>query len=144
VERDGVPQSDGIEVNAAENVSGVRVIIGFGSGAVRGLIRVLSGETTPDLRFRIIYRRLDSEVAMPSSTTADSRGRFNIEGLMAGQYEIEVQPMYVMSSSPAGPPAPGRLPQKTLAKQNITVADGAETEVTLTIDLGSKDKGSDK
>jgi protocatechuate 3,4-dioxygenase beta subunit len=143
VERDGVMQRYGIEIGAGENVSGVRVVIGYGTGVVRGQIKIQGGEGPPDLRFRVLARRLDDERSVTPSTTPDIRGSFRFENLMAGQYEIEVQPMYVTTSYPAGPPAPGRLPQKTLAKQNITVADGAETEVTLTIDLGTKDKGSD-
>jgi len=144
VERDGVTQQAGIEVGSGENVSGVRVVIGYGTGVVRGQIKVQGGEPTPDLRFRILAHRLGDEGPMSLSTTADIRGNFRYEGLIAGQYEIIVQPMYVTPSSGAGPPAPGRIPQKSLAKQIVTVADDAETEVTLTIDLGDKDKGNEK
>lgn len=142
VEQDGVMQHYGIEIGAGENVSGVRVVIGYGTGVVRGQIKIQGGERPPDLRFRVLARRLDDERTLTPVAMPDIRGSFRFENLMAGQYEIEVQSMYVTPS--AGPPAPGRLPPKTLAKQNITVVDGAETEVTLTIDLGSKDKGSDK
>jgi hypothetical protein len=144
VEREGVTQQAGIEVGSGENVSGVRVVIGYGTAVVRGQIKVQGNEPTPDLRFRVLARRLADEGPMSLSATADVRGSFRFEGLIAGQYELTVLPMYVTPSSSAGPPAPGRIPQMTLAKQIVTVAEGTETEVTLNIDLGERDKGNEK
>jgi hypothetical protein len=71
----------------------------------------------------------------------DVRGRFTFEGLVAGEYELVLHVMQVMPPSvPGGPPPPGIVPPKVLAKQNITISNGNVTEVTLVVDLGAKEK----
>src|SRR4030095_9936037 len=38
VERDGIEQTGGVEIKASEQVSGVKVIFGYGTGVVRGQV----------------------------------------------------------------------------------------------------------
>ena len=143
VEREGVALRDGVDVAAGENVSGVRVIIGYGTCVVRGQLRVQGGEITPNTRLSIAARSLDSE-GMRRSTIPDARGRFSLEGLLPGEYEITVYTMSLTPSAPGAPPPPGMRSNRTLAKQNVTVANGVETEVTLVVDLAAKDKDGEK
>lgn len=143
VEREGVALRDGVEIASGENVSGVRVVIGYGTCVVRGQVRVQGGELTPGTRLMISAGRLGSD-GMRRATVADARGRFSLEGLLPGEYEITVNPMLVTPSAPGAPPPPGRQSNRTLAKQNVTVANGVETEVTLVIDLAAKDKDGEK
>jgi protocatechuate 3,4-dioxygenase beta subunit len=149
VERDGVPQRDGIEVGAGESVSGVRVVIGYGTCVLRGQVKVQGGEAPPELRFRISARRLESD-DLPASTAADARGRFTIEGLLPGEYEITLNPMFLAPPPPSpgaspvgGAPPPFRMPNRPV-KQNVTVANGIDAEITLVLDLSAKDKDVDK
>ena len=143
VERDGLPQRDGIDVRAGETVSGVRMVIGYGTCVIRGQVKVQGGELTPETRFRIMARRLESD-SQPAGTLADARGRFSIEGLLPGEYEVSVSPMFLTPSSPGAPPPPGRVPNRPPVKQKVTVANGVETEVTLVLDLAAKDKDGEK
>jgi VCBS repeat-containing protein len=55
----------------------------------------------------------------------DARGHFVIDGLAAGNYEITAT-LYSTDLS-RNPPLTG--------KQTVAVADGASTQVTITIDL---------
>lgn len=87
VEREGVAQPDGIDVRAGETVSGVRLVIGYGTGVVRGQVSVQGGELTPETRLIIRARRLESD-SPPATTVADARDRFRFEGLLPGEYEI--------------------------------------------------------
>lgn len=144
VERAGVSQSAGIEVGQGENVSDVRVLIGYGNGIVRGQVKFEGGQVTPDMRFRISARRLGSEGSITASTALDARARFSFEGLIPGEYELVVNAMFVTSSAAGSPPPPFRVSPGPLAKQNVTVANGTEIEVTLTVNLGAKDKDGDK
>ena len=144
VERDGEIQRDGVEIGAGETVSGVRVLIGFGTGVVRGEVRIQGGDLTPDMRLRVLARPLDSEARISPGSAVDGRGRFSLEGLLAGEYELVVNLMIVRSSAPGAPPNPGRVPPRTLAKQNVTVSNGGETQVILVADLSAKDKDSEK
>lgn len=145
VEREGSVQRDGIEVGAGETVSGVRVFIGYGTGVVRGEVIIQGGPLTPDMRVRVMARRLDSNGPVTAGSVPDARGRFSLEGLLAGEYELTVSLMIITPSAPgAAPPPPARVVPRTLAKQNITVTNGTETQVTLVADLGAKDKEGEK
>jgi len=143
VERDGTALRDGVAVAAGENVSGVRVVIGYGTCVVRGQLRIQGGDLAPNARLMISARSLNSD-GMRRGTLADARGRFSLEGLLPGEYEITVSAMSVTPSAAGVPPPPGAISNRTLAKQNVTVANGVETEVTLVIDLGARDKDGEK
>jgi hypothetical protein len=143
VEREGLDLRDGIEIGPGETVSGVRVVLGYGTGVVRGQVKVEGGEVTPDLRFRVLARRVASEGPATASTTVDARGRFSLQNLMPGDYEIVVNAMFVTPSPPGAPP-PGRVPPRALAKQNVSVTNGVEMEVTLVVNLGAKNKDGEK
>ena len=141
VEREGVAQRDGIDVRAGDTVSGVRLVIGYGTGVVRGQVNVQGGDLTPETRLIIRARRLESD-SPPATTMADGRGRFRFEGLLPGEYEIALNAMSLRPSSP-GPPSPGIVNRKPV-KQNVTVANGIEAEITLVLDLAAKDKDGEK
>jgi hypothetical protein len=96
------------------------------------------------MRLRVVARRLDADGPMTASAAMDARGRFSVEGLLPGEYEVAVSLMIVTPPSPGIPPPPSQIPPRTLAKQNVTVSNGAETQVTLTVDLSAKDKDGEK
>jgi hypothetical protein len=144
VEREGAVQRDGVEVGAGETVSGVRVFIGYGTGVVRGEVVIQGGTLTPDMRLRVTARRLDSNGPVTAGNVPDARGRFSLEGLVPGEYELTVSLMIVTPFAPGAPPPPARGLPRTLAKQNVTVTNGTETQVTLVADLGAKDKEGEK
>jgi hypothetical protein len=60
----------------------------------------------------------------------DSRGRFLLEGMATGEYELILQTVI--------PGGQRRIPP---AKQNVTVTNGVEAEVTFTLDLNAKEPG---
>ncbi len=144
VEREGAVQSDGVEVGSGESVSGVRVVIGHGTGVVRGEVRVQGGQLTPDMRLSVRARRLEGEVQVAVGAFLDARGRFTLEGLLPGEYEVVVYLMNPVTQSGSGPPPRGGFQSRTLIKQNIVVSNGAETRVTLVADLSAKDKDGEK
>jgi len=144
VEREGSVQRDGVEVGAGETVSGVRVFIGYGTGVVRGEVIIQGGTLTPDMRLRVTARRLDSNGSVTAGTVPDARGRFSLEGLLPGEYELTVSLMTITPFAPGAPPPPARVVPRTLAKQNITLTNGTETQVTLVAGLGAKDKEGEK
>lgn len=136
VQRNGADSSGGIDIAPGENVTGVRVRLGYGTGVVRGQIDVRDGgqpATLPDgARLLVVARRAGAAETGPQMNTAevDSRGRFVIEGLMGGEYELMVRGG--VAPVPAGATPPRRMPT---VRQAITVADGGETSVTVIYDL---------
>ncbi|HKR01113.1 MAG TPA: carboxypeptidase-like regulatory domain-containing protein [Pyrinomonadaceae bacterium] len=139
VERDGVTQRE-IEVTAGAKITGVRVVIEYGTGGVRGIVKVENGELPENMRMVVNARRLAgtvvpgatviNEVWMggPRGAQVDSRGRFLLEGLPPGEYELTLNVFAV-----------GNTPRRVIPiKKNVSVAEGIESEVTFTYDANAK------
>src|SRR6185503_3622470 len=89
VERDGVAHSDGIEVGPGEHVTGARVVVGYGSGRIRGQVKIEGGKLPPDAEIDISIWRVNgpSKQSVPD-VKIDPNGRFVIEDLITGEYKI--------------------------------------------------------
>src|SRR5262249_44279295 len=133
LERDGVEIADSIDVGPGENITGIRVVFIYGNCVLTGQVRVHGGQVTPEMRFMISARRLDLKKPTKSAQP-DARGRFTFEGLSAGDYEIQLNVMFISPSPPGAPPAPGRIPNRPPVKQNVSLAEGAPTDITLVLD----------
>jgi protocatechuate 3,4-dioxygenase beta subunit len=128
VERDGVPQRQ-IEVAPGAQITGVRVVIEYGTGSVRGLVKIENGPLPPNARMMVNARRMgETSEATRRGAQVDSRGHFVIEGLAPGEYELTLQTFGALDPPRRFAPV----------KQSVTVAHGVESEITLTFDLGAK------
>ncbi|HXG64211.1 MAG TPA: carboxypeptidase-like regulatory domain-containing protein [Blastocatellia bacterium] len=131
VERDGVEQRDGIELKAGEQVTGVRVVLSLGTGVVRGQVRFENG-TPPagaQMYAEVHEVRPTGESTPLGGSPVDAKGRFVIEGLVSGEYEIRL-----IIWSQDGPA------QRRPAAQKVEVTDGAVSQVTLVVNLAEKEK----
>ena len=129
VERDGVAQLRGVEVKDREQVTGVRVVVNYGNGGIRGLVKFENGELPPNARFSVWFTSPGDDPTklqrtFTPSPQVDSRGHFLVEGLAAGTYEVNCS-VYI----------PGSRSRPPSTKQQVNVADGVVTEVTITLDL---------
>ncbi|HEV7472571.1 MAG TPA: hypothetical protein VGN90_00885 [Pyrinomonadaceae bacterium] len=126
IERDGVELSPrSVEIKAGEEITGVRVVVSYGSGSIRGEVKLENGELRSDERILVWITGPGAARSNPRPANLDARGHFLIEGLAAGSYEIN-----------ARVDTPGR-PRGPETKQTIDVADGPVTAVVLTIDRKS-------
>jgi hypothetical protein len=123
IERDGVVQPNGIQIQNAEQVTGIRVIVTYGNGSIRGVVKVENGTLPAGARLIIQPTKPGDPLANLRAATADSRGHFLVEGLAAGNYELRVI-AYVPGSR-----------TKESARQAVSVTEGAATDVIVTIDL---------
>jgi len=130
VERNGIPQSETINVKERELVAGIRVVVKYLklTGSIRGQVKVEDGELPPISQLSLWLWPLDENLE-PKRTSSiqsphlDARGRFLAEGLPAGTYRLSV---YIY--------APGRTSGTADEKtQQVTVTDDTVTEVTLII-----------
>lgn len=133
VERNRVPQPETINVKAGEHVTGLRVTVKYVklTGAIRGQIKVENGELPPPSQIWLLLWPLDENLqpkrttSLPTTPEWDARGRFFVEGLPAGTYQLRV------SVSPSARTS-GRT--RTFEKtQQVIVTDDIVTEVTLII-----------
>jgi hypothetical protein len=131
VERDGVPQPEGIEVAAGEQVKGLRVIVAYGAGVVRGQVQIVGGSLPEDVRFNVYIRRADipGKPRSAQPVVVDARGRFLIEGLTAGEHEITLMPFIPL---PDGAMRGTNLPQ---VRQIVSVTYGGESQATLVLNV---------
>jgi protocatechuate 3,4-dioxygenase beta subunit len=142
IERGGVEISDGVVVTGREDITGVRIILGKSSGVIRGQVQVIGGPL-PEGWEMIVTANREKAAGMAleiggrgSSEIVDNKGRFVIEGLLPGEYELIVvmrpaQDVDPDSPNQFGPPA---------VRQKVTVAKGQEAQVTMTLDLSKKDQ----
>lgn len=134
VERDGVAQRDGIDIpREATRIAGVRVVLAYGTGVVRGSARVNGGALPPGTRLFVVARRAGADsAAATASAEVDARGSFVLEGLSAGEYELVL--------GARRPAAAGGGVRLSAARQAVRVADDSASEVTLVFEPGAKDE----
>jgi hypothetical protein len=140
-ERDGVRLPDLIEVAAGEQVTGLRLVVAYGAGVVHGQVQVVGGTLPEGARLSVSARRADlpGRPSSASVVSVDARGRFLLEGLATGVHEISLMAFVLSSSggtplSPLGPPV----------RQTISVTSGAESQVTLVLDLNASNVKEEK
>ena len=126
VEREGVVLPRGLELKDGEQLTGVRVIVAYGSAVIRGVVKVENGSVPENARFFVRLGRPGEAAPAFRPPTVDERGHFLMEGLPAGTYDI---------TATVSGPFPARF-----ARQSITVADGATLDLTLTIDMNAPPK----
>jgi protocatechuate 3,4-dioxygenase beta subunit len=126
IERDGVAVQD-FDLAPGAQVTGLRVVFEHGTGSIRGQVKLENGPLPTDARMGISIRRRN-DTAGHRGAQVDSRGRFLIEGMAAGEYELTLH-VFVPGVQPP------RFPR---VKQNVVVASGIESEVNFTLDLNAK------
>ena len=130
IERDGIVYPKGIRIQDGEHMSGVRIILNYGSGTVRGIFKLEGGALPQNAVMHVLLRRLgedqDSLNSTAGSARVDARGQFFMEGLIPGTYEMTAA-VYIIGT---------RAPFRS-TKQQVVVSDGSVTNVTVTVNLES-------
>ena len=124
VEHDGIVQPRGfVEIKAGERITGLKIIVSYGMGSIRGEVKLENDQLPPGGRTIVWIRKPSDMNSSFRSFNVDSRGHFLIEGVAAGTYELNVNAQI-----------PGhRMP--LTAKQTVIVSEGAASDVAVTLDL---------
>ncbi|HKC87186.1 MAG TPA: carboxypeptidase-like regulatory domain-containing protein, partial [Blastocatellia bacterium] len=144
IERDGVEVKDAIEVRPGEKIDGVRIVVHRAQGRIRGQVRIAGGALPDGWRADVFASRPESADESKSGArtpvsaeeiggyaSVDEKGRFVIEGLTAGEYNLSITLIKLgPNGSRQGYSPPG-------SNQRVTVRDGVETSVTLDLDMSS-------
>jgi hypothetical protein len=123
IEHDGIGVNQGFDIQ--QSVSGLRIIINYGTGAIRGTVRLEGGASLADSRIYVNSKREGERDG--TSIVVDARGHFVIKNLAPGTYEVTVQTGFGGGAAPYRPPPP--------QKQLVSVTNGSESEVTFVVDL---------
>lgn len=124
VEIDGVVLPRGVEIKSGEQIFGVRIVVIYGSGSVRGTIKVENGLLPTNARLTVRLMKPEDPSVMVGRQDVDARGRFAVEGVPAGSYELHVNAFI-----------PGSRTRPPSSRQSITVTEGSVTEVEVVLDL---------
>lgn len=130
LEHNGAEQREGIEVAEGSQVTGARIIFAYGDATIRGQVHIVGGALPPQSRLYVFIQRAGgSQHFVGRGANVDARGRFIVEGLPAGDYELVAQ-------------ASGLGMRHRDVRQRITLDADGETNVTLTLDLSEGNNGS--
>jgi hypothetical protein len=136
VEHNGVEIKDGIEITRGEQVTGVRVVFAQARGVIRGQVK-FAGALPENAEIRITATPASNETSSSAtgyspggmSTTADEKGRFVIEGLLPGEYQLKAYITYRVGSASYLSKGDIESPEHRVAVTNV-----AETTVELTME----------
>ncbi|HKR11466.1 MAG TPA: hypothetical protein VJT15_05375 [Pyrinomonadaceae bacterium] len=129
VERDGIAQRDGLDIPAeATHIGGVRIVMGYGNGIIRGQVTIKSSDLPPGTPLVVLARRADAP-AITTLAEVDPRGGFILEGLTAGEYEVTV------GARQAGTPNGVRW---STMRPTVRVSDNSTANVNLVFDSETK------
>jgi|SRR5262245_1432763 len=129
VERDGSQITGNLEIKRGEVITGVRLILATGTGIIRGQVETAGGSLPEGIAMNVLALRngaINSDENMRQAAV-DKKGRFVFEGLLDGEYEVVLR---IPGTNPSPPPT-----------QRVRVSSGAESQVTLKLNLTGKDQG---
>ncbi len=143
VEQGGVgsPRGNVVEVTEGAQVTGVRIVVAHGTAVVRGQVNVVGGVLPEGWQLMVTARRVgggDGQSGGGRGSQVDARGRFVVEGLVAGEYEFQATAFAVGGRGGGGPGnrggggAGGRIMG---VSQRVMVSETGEQSITLVLNL---------
>lgn len=131
MEHNGTDISTGVDIRSGETVSGVKVVIASATSSIRGQINFTGGKLPEGWQVMVFARRKNAPEFDRGGgfAEADAKGRFVIDGLVEGEYEL------LLSAQPRN--GGGDLRH---TEHSVRIAGGVETPVTITFDLSKKEQ----
>jgi hypothetical protein len=142
IERDGMEIKCDFEIRQGEQIAGVRIVVVQPDGSIRGQIEIADGQLPVGWQLRISATPMKTTTSDGGYPTfiqgsgfamADEKGRFVIEKLIAGEYEVALTTVVKMNQS-----VWHRVPGISPVKQRVTVSGGTETPVKMLLNLARK------
>ena len=146
IERDGAVINGEFNVASGEQVTGIRVVFGYGTGVIQGRVALTGGALPAGMRLVVSVRPLNS-AGQNRPAQVDASGQFRVEGLLPGSYEVRLNALAALAGGGglgAGRGAGrGAAPNRSQIKipdvrQTVNVVNGSSSGVTLTLDLSQQ------
>jgi protocatechuate 3,4-dioxygenase beta subunit len=128
-ELDGLDQKEGIEVSQGAQINGVRLVFVYGTGSLRGELKLAGGELPEGMTLNVFVHSADGDAhSFSSFAQVDARLHFVLEAIPPGSYELTVTGVTRVPG--------GKSPRPVeFLKQTVTVTNGAETRLELVVDI---------
>lgn len=119
----------GFDIAEGAQVTGVRIVMTYGTATLVGQTTFLNGTPTAGARLMVFARLIvpTPGTTVSRSTEVDGRGFFRIEGMTAGEYEVVVHAFALASG--------GGARTRRSEPVRIVLGDGGETKVAPVIDF---------
>ncbi len=130
-EKDGVALPKSFEVTEKAQITGIRLIVGYAAGTISGQVNFVGGTLPPNAKVNVQARPHNPEQLKnfgAGSAPVSANGRFVIDHLLPGEYEVVVVPPYI----------PNQQTRYKPVKQQVTVKNNVEATVTLIFDLSEE------
>jgi protocatechuate 3,4-dioxygenase beta subunit len=131
IERNGAQVGEVIEIDAGEQVTGIRIVSLYGALTLRGEMKVVGGTLPVGCSFMALAHRTDQNSEYYRIAEIDARGQFAIENLAPGEYEIRINPHC---------PDPQIRQRFSSVKKRVFVGSDNQQSVTLVVDLRRKEE----
>lgn len=106
-------------------LKGVRIVVSYHNGSIRGHATIARGELDPEARLQAgISKQTEKGSSWGTSMEVDANGDFSIEGLDPGEYEISIYDEM----------------RRFFETKRVIVSKDSETSVSFVIDLSTKKK----
>ena len=131
VRKSGIVLPNSFEVMEKAQITGIRLVVGYAAGNISGQINVTGGTLPPNTFLTVHARPLNLSQTNNYGARGgqvSANGRFVIDRLLPGEYEVVINPPYV----------PNQQSRYKPVKQKVTVANNVETTVSLTFDLSAE------
>jgi hypothetical protein len=125
IERDGIA-SPHLDVKDGEQITGVKVFLGYGNATLRGVVTIENGPLPAGTRIYLQLTRPGERVSFLRPPQVDERGHFLLEGIPAGVYELTA---YIVG----GPPK-----QRKPVKREVSLTDGITSDVNFSVDVATE------
>ena len=122
VEHNGAILPRGLEVKEGDQLTGVRVVVAYGTASIRGVVKIENGPLPESARMVARLFRPGTPPTPVASSPVDARGQFLMEGVPTGVYEVQV-----MAFAP-------NLKGQISSKREVNVQDGVVNEITIALD----------
>ena len=124
IENNGAPITEGIPVGPGQQITGVRVVIGYGVGVLRGHVMIQGGTLPEGTPVWITATPTSGDPPIqPHAASLGPRGQFEIDGLMDGQYRLIVS-------------CPDQSIKFSQPEQLVTISGSQPADVNLTVKIG--------
>ena len=122
-EHNGVAMPRGLEIKDGDQLTGVRVVMTYGTATIQGTVKLENGVLPEGGRMFVRLMKPGTPPAQISGSPVDARNQFLLEGVPPALYEVTVM---VMSPNNRNP---------ITAKREVSVQDGVVNQVSVTVDM---------
>jgi protocatechuate 3,4-dioxygenase beta subunit len=138
LEHNGAPQPDGIPIGPGENITNARVVVIHSVLKIRGEVKVVNGTLPGNLRLYVNARRTTEQMMGRNMQggEVDQNGRFVIENLAPGEYELQVSTGFYRGAAQPDARISRAIGQ---AKQKVVVSSNNQPPITIVVDLSQQE-----